>query len=116
MYGGNTPIVPEETINEWKNLGLITEPKMTVNSKKILTLSTAHLHPLEVNHLNDTSICFSDWCNLISVDNDVIEECKTLHLVCFVELLKVLKEQYQVDYVLFDPDEPAIEELQKYDW
>jgi hypothetical protein len=37
-------------------------------------------------------------------------------LVCFVELLKVLKEQYQVDYVLFDPDEPVIDELQKYDW
>ena len=37
MYGGNTPIVPEETIEEWSKLyGLKTEPTDT----EILELST----------------------------------------------------------------------------
>ena len=84
--------------------------------KTITTLSTAHLHPLEANLMNSVSLFHNEFSNLISIDDDAIQECKRLSLVCLVEVLTKLKEKYMSDYVLFDADEPATEEFKVYDW
>lgn len=89
---------------------------MTLKIQKILNLSTAHLHPLEANKIDEVSILYSESSNLICTDNAVIDDCKKMGMVCLGELLKELKNKYQVDYVLFDPDEPEIDEFKKYDW
>lgn len=87
-----------------------------MNTQSITTLSTAHLHPLEVELINQVSLIHNDYNNLISINDDVINECKRLNLVCLVEVLTKLKEKYGSDYVMFDPDESAINEFKIYDW
>jgi hypothetical protein len=87
-----------------------------MNTKSITQLSTAHLHPLEVELMNQVSLLHNDYGNLISIDDDILNECKRLNLVCLLEVLTELKEKYGSDYVVFDADEPAISEFKKYDW
>lgn len=86
-----------------------------MNTKSITTLSTVHIHPLEVERLNEDSLLRNKFTNLFPLDNDVLGECKRLNLVCLVEVLTELKEKYNADYVMFDADEPAIDEFKKYD-
>ena len=87
-----------------------------MNTKKIITLSTAHLHPLEAQHIESVSLIDNRFSNLISINEDVIADSKRMQLVCLVEVLIELKEKYDVDYVMFDVDEPIIDELKVYDW
>ena len=87
-----------------------------MNTKKIITLSTAHLHPLEAQCINSVSLIDNQFSNLISINEDVIAESKRMQLVCLVEILIELKEKYDVDYVMFDADEPIVNEFKVYDW
>jgi hypothetical protein len=84
--------------------------------EKFLTLSTAHLHPLEAKFIDEVSFLSSSYSNLICTDDIIPDECKKHGMVCLQELLKELKEKFQVDYVLFDPDAEKVENIKTYDW
>lgn len=66
--------------------------------------------------INQVSLLRNEFANLLPIDGDILGECKRLNLVCLVEVLTELKEKYNTDYVMFDADEPAIDEFKKYDW
>jgi len=84
---------------------------------KILTLSTAHLHPLEAAKIDKVAYVANDTCSLVNTDPDLYEFYIKDSLPCLVELLKLVKEQYNdVAYVLFDPDANVEDAFRKYDW
>lgn len=86
-----------------------------MNTKKLLVISTCHLHPLEAGKINDVSILFDDTTNLISISFDVIDECNRKYLVCLAELLYFLKIN-QFEYVMFDSDAETDSEIKQYNW
>lgn len=88
-----------------------------LNTKSIAVLSTGHLHPLEVELLSQVSLVHGYMEGyLIDINDGVINDCKKLNLLCLVELLIELKDKYKVGYVLFDSQEPVVNEFKVYDW
>ena len=84
---------------------------------KVLTLSTAHLHPLEGQKIDKVSYVHSDTCSLVNTDPGMYEFYIEEGLPCLVDLLKLIKEQYNdVVYVMFDADANVENEFRKYDW
>ena len=84
---------------------------------KILTLSTAHLHPLEGRKIDKVSYVHSDTCSLVNADPEMYEFYIEESMPCLVDLLKLVKEQYDdVEYVLFDPDAGVVDAFREYDW
>ena len=84
---------------------------------KILTLSTAHLHPLEGQKIDKVAYVSSDSCALVNTDPGMYEFYIEQSMPCLVDLLKLVKEQYNdVEYVLFDADANVENEIRKYDW
>ena len=84
---------------------------------KILTLSTAHLHPLEGQKIDKVAYVSSDSCALVNTDPGMYEFYIEQSMPCLVDLLKLVKEQYNdVEYVLFDPDANVEDAFRKYDW
>lgn len=84
---------------------------------KLLTLSTAHLHPLEGQKIDKVAYISSDSCALVNTDPVMYEFYIGQSMPCLVELLKLVKEQYNdVEYVLFGPDANVEDVFRKYDW
>ena len=84
---------------------------------QILTLSTAHLHPLEGQKIDKVAYIHSDTCALVNTDPGMYEFYIEQSMPCLVELLKLVKEQYNdVAYVLFDPDANVWDFIKSYDW
>ena len=83
---------------------------------QILTLSTAHLHPLEAAKIDEVAYISSDTLSLVNTDPDLYEFYIKDSMPCLVELLKLVKEQYIVGYVLFDPDANVVPYIKSYDW
>ena len=84
---------------------------------QILTLSTAHLHPLEGAKLDKVAYISSDTCALVNTDPGMYEFYIEQSMPCLVDLLKLVKEQYNdVEYVLFDPDAGVVDYIKSYDW
>ena len=84
---------------------------------KILTLSTAHLHPLEGQKIDKVSYVHSDSCSLVNTDPEMYDFYIEESMPCLVDLLKLIKEQYNdVAYVLFDADANVEDAFRKYDW
>jgi hypothetical protein len=84
---------------------------------KILTLSTAHLHPLEGRKIDKVAYISNDTCSLVNANQDLYDYYIKEGLPCLVDLLKSVNEQYDdVDYVLFDPDANVEDAIRKYDW
>ena len=84
---------------------------------KILTLSTAHLHPLEGQKIDKVSYSHSDTCSLVNADPEMYEFYIEEGLPCLVDLLKSVNKQYHhIAYVLFDADANVEDEFRKYDW
>ena len=84
---------------------------------QILTLSTAHLHPLEGAKIDEVAYISSDTLSLVNTDPDLYEFYIKESMPCLVELLKLVKEQYNdVAYVLFDPDANVVPYIKSYDW
>lgn len=87
-----------------------------MKSSKLITLSTTHLHPLEAQKMNEVSILYNEFNNLISICDGVIQDCKDSYLPCLAELLNDLMTQ-GYDYVLFDPDAEVDDSvLYCFDW
>jgi hypothetical protein len=51
-----------------------------MKTSKLITLSTAHLHPLESQHIDSVSSLYNEFSNLISICDEVIRDCKEHHL------------------------------------
>ena len=84
---------------------------------KILTLSTAHLHPLEGPTVDKVSYTHSDTSSMVNTDPEMYEFYIEESLPCLVDLLKLIKEQYNdVAYVMFDADGNVEDQFRKYDW
>jgi hypothetical protein len=84
---------------------------------KILTLSTAHLHPLEGQKIDKVSYVSNDTCSLVNTDPEMYDFYIKEGLPCLVDLLKSVNEQYDdVDFVLFDADANVEDKIRKYDW
>jgi hypothetical protein len=84
---------------------------------QILTLSTAHLHPLEAAKIDEIAYISSDTLSLVNASPDMYEFYIEESVPCLVELLKLVKEQYNdVAYVLFDPDANVVDYIKSYDW
>ena len=84
---------------------------------QILTLSTAHLHPLEGAKIDKVAYIASDTSALVNTDPGMYEFYIEKSLPCLVELLKLVKEQHDdVAYVLFDPDANVDDAYKSYDW
>ena len=84
---------------------------------QILTLSTAHLHPLEGQKIDKVAYIASDTCSLVNASPEMYDYYIKESMPCLVELLKLVKEQYNdVAYVLFDPDANVVPYTKSYDW
>ena len=84
---------------------------------QILTLSTAHLHPLEGQKIDKVAYISSDTSALVNTDPGMYEFYIEQSMPCLVDLLKLVKEQYNdVEYVLFDPDAGVVDYIKSYDW
>jgi hypothetical protein len=84
---------------------------------KILTLSTAHLHPLEAQKIDKVSYTHSDTCSMVNTDPEMYEFYIQVGLPCLVDVLKSVKQLYDdVTYVMFDADGNVEDEFRKYDW
>ena len=84
---------------------------------QILTLSTAHLHPLEGPKIDKVAYISSDTCALVNTDPGMYEFYIEQSMPCLVDLLKLVKEQYNdVEYVLFDPDAGVEDAFREYNW
>jgi hypothetical protein len=84
---------------------------------KILTLSTAHLHPLEAQKIDKVAYISNDTCSLVNTNQDMYDYYIEQGLPCLVDLLKSVNEQYDdVDFVLFDADANVEDVLRVYDW
>jgi len=84
---------------------------------KLLSLSTAHLHPLEGPKIGKVAYVSSDSCALVNADPEMYSFYIEESMPCLVDLLKLVKEQYAaIDYVLFDPDAGVEDAFREYDW
>lgn len=87
-----------------------------MKTHNLLIISTAHLHPLEAKEIDKSAYISSPECSMVSTDPSMIQYYTTAFLVCMVELLQKLKENYNADYVIFDADADIIEGMKTYDW
>jgi len=84
---------------------------------KVLTLSTAHLHPLEAAKIDKVAYIVSDTLSLINNDSDMWDTYLVENMHCLVDLLvEVEKLHPDVDYVMFDPDANIEEQFRKFTW
>jgi hypothetical protein len=84
---------------------------------QILTLSTAHLHPLEGPKIDKVAYVSGGSCALVNADPEMYSFYIEQSMPCLVDLLKLVKEQYNViAYVLFDADAVVEDAFRKYDW
>ena len=90
---------------------------MTMEFSKVLTLSTAHLHPLEAKKIDEVSYISSDTLCLVNAESGMYEFYIEKELPCLVDLLKEIKKLYSdVDYVMFDPDANVEDAFRKFPW
>jgi len=84
--------------------------------KKLVILSTAHLHPLEAKLLDKFAYLSDQFSSLYNADLQMVKIYSDEGLVMLAELIEVVKEKYDVDYVLFEPDANVSDEFKVYDW
>lgn len=82
----------------------------------LIILSTAHLHPLEAAKIDEFAYVGNKECALVNTSPEMRDFYDQGGLVCLCDLLKVMQEKYNADYVLFDPDANTTEELKVYHW
>jgi hypothetical protein len=84
---------------------------------QILTLSTAHLHPLEAAKIDKVAYVANDTLSLVNASPEMYDYYIKESMPCLAELLKYVNEQYNdVAYVLFDPDANVVPYIKSYDW
>ena len=89
---------------------------MTMQIHNLIILSTAHLHPLEAAKIDEYAYVGNKECALVSTVSEMRDFYYKGGLVCLCDLLKLVQEKHNADYVLFDPDANTTDELKVYDW
>lgn len=89
---------------------------MTMETHNLIILSTAHLHPLEAAKIDEFAFVANKECALVDTSPEMRDFYYQCGLVCMCDLLKLMKEKHNSDYVLFDPAANTIDELKVYDW
>jgi hypothetical protein len=84
--------------------------------KKLAILSTAHLHPLEAKYMNKCAYIANEECAMFNTEPEMRSYYKDEDLVCLSELLGQVREKFDVEYVIFDPDVTVSEDFKSYDW
>jgi hypothetical protein len=84
--------------------------------KKLAILSTAHLHPLEAKYMNTAAYIANEECAMFNTEPEMRSFYKGADLVCLSELLEQVREKFDVQYVVFDPDVTVSEDFKSYDW
>lgn len=87
-----------------------------MEKSNLIILSTAHLHPLEAAKIDEFAYVGNKECALVNTSPEMRDFYYQGGLVCLCDLLKVMQEKYNADYVLFDPDANTTEELKVYHW
>jgi len=85
-------------------------------TSKLVTLSTAHLHPLESQKLDSVSFMSCTLSALIRTDDYSCEECERASLCCLADLMRTIRNTFGVDYIIFDPDGEICPTFKTYDW
>lgn len=84
---------------------------------KVLTLSTAHLHPLEAAKIDKIAYISSDTSSLVNASSGLWDTYLNKGMHCLVDLLRLIDNQFHdVDYVMFDPDANIEERYKDYKW
>ena len=83
---------------------------------KLAMLSTAHLHPLEAKHMNKAAYIANEECAMFNTEPEMRSFYNSADLVCLSELLGQVREKFDVQYVVFDPDATVSEYFKSYDW
>ena len=89
---------------------------MTMQIHNLIILSTAHLHPLEAAKIDEYAYVGNKECALVNTSPEMRDFYYQGGLVCMCDLLKLMQEKHNADYVLFDPDANTTDELKVYDW
>ena len=91
----------------------------TMEISKVLTLSTAHLHPLEAAKIDKVAYISSDTLSLVNVGSGtgMLDSYLNEGMHCLVDLLRLIYEKFpSVDYVMFDPDANIEEQFREFTW
>ena len=83
---------------------------------KLAMLSTGHLHPLEAKCMIKSAYIANEECAIFNTDPEMRSLYKSADLVCLSELLEQVREKFDAQYVIFDPDVPVSEVFKSYDW
>jgi len=89
---------------------------MTMQIYNLIILSTAHLHPLEAAKIDEYAYVGNKECALVNTSPEMRDFYYQGGLVCMCDLLKLMREKHNADYVLFDPDANTTDELKIYGW
>lgn len=87
-----------------------------MKTQSLLILSTAHLHPLEAQKIDEVAYVANQECALVRTQEEMREFYYGRGLVCLCNLLDKVKKDYSVEFVLFDPDADTLDELVIYSW
>lgn len=82
----------------------------------LIILSTAHLHPLEAAIVDKFANVGNKECALVNTSPEMRDFYYQGGLVCLCDLLKLVQEKYNTNYVLFDPDANTTDEFKHYEW
>ncbi len=84
---------------------------------KILTLSTAHLHPLEGPKVGEIACLDGMTCSLVNADLAMEDFYIKSGFPCLVDLLRLVRAEFpDVDYIMFDADGNVEDQFRKFDW
>jgi hypothetical protein len=89
---------------------------MIMEKHNLIILSTAHLHPLEAKVIDGFAYVGNKECALVNTSPEMRDFYYQGGLVCLCDLLKLVREKYNVNYVLFDPDVNTNDEFKYYNW
>lgn len=86
-------------------------------TNKLVIISTAHLHPLEAERIDNVSYMSCSSANLISTDE---ASCRNYEseagLYCLADLVRAIRSGFGADYIIFDADAEVHPTYRKYDW
>lgn len=83
----------------------------------LVIISTAHLHPLEAERIDNVSYMSCSSANLISTDEISCNSYESeAGLYCLADLARAIRSSFGADYIIFDADAEVHPIFRKYDW
>lgn len=66
--------------------------------------------------MNTAAFIANEECAMFNTEPEMRSFYKGADLVCLSELLEQVREKFDVQYVVFDPDVTVSEDFKSYDW